>query len=210
VLGVAARNLQVDRDTNVNNPRTAAVSYQRGIEDQVGGVRAEAAGATTAALERAHADSEDRRDTARNAVALQEVALRRPEAKPIVLEDGTVAEYGADNVARPIVDIKGKPVKQLEQKPLVDPSGYAKTFSEFLNGSLQKDPTTGAFVVKGTDGNETEERELQNRLEGLWVRIDDLRKKSVERNIAFLRVAASATATFLDNVFGRGLISLRL
>ena len=57
--------------------------------------------------------------------------------------------------------------------------------------------------------NETEECELQNRLEELWVRVDDLSKRSITREAALIQQASKMASEALDRIFGSKLLSLR-
>src|SRR5215510_7579460 len=56
---------------------------------------------------------------------------------------------------------------------------------------------------------ETEQGKLQNFLEDLWVRIEDLRLAAMSSRAAFLRVVAGATADAFDRLFSQQLLSLR-
>ncbi len=56
---------------------------------------------------------------------------------------------------------------------------------------------------------ETEEGQLQNRLEELWVRVDDLQSRALTRQAAFLQQASSLVADGFVRVFGRKLVSVR-
>ena len=51
---------------------------------------------------------------------------------------------------------------------------------------------------------ETEQGTIQNRLEGLWVRIDDLKLAALSRQAAFVRVVADATAVGLSDYSANG------
>lgn len=54
---------------------------------------------------------------------------------------------------------------------------------------------------------ETEEGKLQNRLEKLWVEIDDLSKAAVSKHTAFLKRISASTSFGLDRLFGVRLFS---
>jgi hypothetical protein len=56
---------------------------------------------------------------------------------------------------------------------------------------------------------ETEEGQLQNRLEDLWVRVDDLHSKALSRQAAFLQQASGLVADVFARVFGQKLISMK-
>jgi len=56
---------------------------------------------------------------------------------------------------------------------------------------------------------ETEEGEIQNKLQDWWVRVDDLRKSVSTRQAVFLQSAATATTRAFEAVFGRKLLSSR-
>lgn len=56
---------------------------------------------------------------------------------------------------------------------------------------------------------ETEEGKLQNRLEKLWVDIDDLSKAALDRQSAFLQQVSTLANSGLDALFGRRLFSAR-
>jgi hypothetical protein len=56
---------------------------------------------------------------------------------------------------------------------------------------------------------ETEEGRLQNRLEELWIRVDDLQSSAVTRQAAFLQQVSGLIADGLVKLFGRKLFSVR-
>jgi len=56
---------------------------------------------------------------------------------------------------------------------------------------------------------ESEEGQIQNRLEELWVRIDDLSKSSLTKEAAFLQQASALLANGLDWLFGNKLLSAK-
>jgi hypothetical protein len=56
---------------------------------------------------------------------------------------------------------------------------------------------------------EDEEGGLKNRLEELWVKIDDLQKKSLSRNAAFLSGASRIAIIVLNRIFGERSVSLQ-
>src|SRR5260370_34459695 len=62
---------------------------------------------------------------------------------------------------------------------------------------------TGLFLA-GTGGGQ-----LQDRLEELWVRVDDLQSRALTRQAAFLQQASSLVADGFVRVFGRKLVSVR-
>jgi len=55
---------------------------------------------------------------------------------------------------------------------------------------------------------ETEEGRLQNRLEELWIRVDDLQSRAVSRQAAFLQQVSGLIADGLVQLFGRKLFSV--
>jgi hypothetical protein len=56
---------------------------------------------------------------------------------------------------------------------------------------------------------ENEEGELQNRLEALWIRIDDLRSNAVSKEAAFLKAIADIITKGFNFIFGERLLSLK-
>jgi hypothetical protein len=56
---------------------------------------------------------------------------------------------------------------------------------------------------------EDAEKRIQNRLEEVWVRIDDLQSSAVSKEAAFVNVIARVSGSFFDRIFGHRLISLR-
>ena len=56
---------------------------------------------------------------------------------------------------------------------------------------------------------EDREARLQNRLEDLWVRVDDLQHSALSREAAFLQEATRVTGAALDRLLGPKLLSLR-
>lgn len=56
---------------------------------------------------------------------------------------------------------------------------------------------------------QTEQGELQSRLQDMWIIIDDLQKKALSRHVAFVNVMASMVTSLSERVFGRKLISLQ-
>jgi len=57
---------------------------------------------------------------------------------------------------------------------------------------------------------EDEEGAIQDRVEALWIRIDDLSRHAVSRHTAFLRSIAAVTASGLRHLFGNRLFSWQL
>src|SRR5436309_2081033 len=57
--------------------------------------------------------------------------------------------------------------------------------------------------------HEDEEGRLANRLEDLWIRMDDLQKKSLSRNAAFLSGASRIVLSLLSRLFGDRVLSLQ-
>ena len=62
---------------------------------------------------------------------------------------------------------------------------------------------TGLFLT------ETEEGRLQNRLEELWIRVDDLHSRALTRQAAFLQQVSGLIADGLVKLFGRKLFSVK-
>jgi hypothetical protein len=60
----------------------------------------------------------------------------------------------------------------------------------------------GAFIYEG------EQKNLQNRLEDLWLKVDDLNAAGLKKRAAFMVVVAQMTTSCFDAVFGPSLISL--
>jgi hypothetical protein len=60
----------------------------------------------------------------------------------------------------------------------------------------------GAFIY------ESEQKKLQNRLEDLWLKVDDLNAAGLKKRAAFMVVVAQITTSSFDAVFGPDLISL--
>jgi len=56
---------------------------------------------------------------------------------------------------------------------------------------------------------EDEEGSLKNRLEELWIKVDDLQKKSRSRNAAFLSGASRIALIVLNRIFGERSVSLQ-
>jgi len=56
---------------------------------------------------------------------------------------------------------------------------------------------------------ETEEGRLQNRLEELWIRVDDLQSRAVTRQAAFLQQVSGLIADGLVKLFGQKLFSVK-
>lgn len=56
---------------------------------------------------------------------------------------------------------------------------------------------------------EDEERQVQNALEGWWVRLDDMRARMTRRHIDYLRTINDMAASWLSRIFGDKLLSLR-
>lgn len=56
---------------------------------------------------------------------------------------------------------------------------------------------------------EDSEKKIQNKLENLWVRFDELRELAISRHIAFMRIIGSALTSIGDKIFGAKLISLQ-
>jgi len=56
--------------------------------------------------------------------------------------------------------------------------------------------------------NETEEGQLQSRLEDLWIRVDDLQSRAISRQAALLQQVSKLTSEGLDGLFGRKLFSI--
>jgi len=61
-----------------------------------------------------------------------------------------------------------------------------------------------AFLLR-----EDEEGRIQNRLENLWIKIDDLQKQAVSRHIAFIRTVSDAVSNLFNRVFGSKIFSIR-
>ena len=57
--------------------------------------------------------------------------------------------------------------------------------------------------------HETEEREVQSRIEDWWIAIDDVGKDLHARHVAFMRGIARVTTAGLDGLFGKRILSLR-
>jgi hypothetical protein len=55
--------------------------------------------------------------------------------------------------------------------------------------------------------HETEQGELQNRLEKLWIDIDDLSKSALSKQIAFLQQVSALVTSGLDKLSGKKLLS---
>jgi hypothetical protein len=56
---------------------------------------------------------------------------------------------------------------------------------------------------------EDEHGKIQNRLENIWIRINDYRSAALSKHLGFMRLVSSSTARLLDNVFGKDLISVK-
>lgn len=56
---------------------------------------------------------------------------------------------------------------------------------------------------------DTEEGNLENRLEGLWIRVDDIHSKAMSRQAVLLRQVATLVAEGFKGVFGRKLFSVK-
>jgi hypothetical protein len=56
---------------------------------------------------------------------------------------------------------------------------------------------------------ESDEGKLQNRLEELWVRIDDLSRTALTKQAAFIQGVSGFVTSGFDRVFGRGLFSAK-
>jgi len=56
---------------------------------------------------------------------------------------------------------------------------------------------------------ETEEGKLQNRLEELWIRVDDFQSKALNRQAALLRQVSRLSADGMTRIFGQKLLSLK-
>jgi len=54
-----------------------------------------------------------------------------------------------------------------------------------------------------------EDKQLQNRAEDLWFRVDELRRRGLGRHEALLLVVAARTRTIIDRLLGPSLLSLR-
>src|SRR6476660_1672441 len=65
------------------------------------------------------------------------------------------------------------------------------------------------FLYLGLALTETEEGKLQNRLEDLWVRIDDLQSAAISRQAAFLKQLSALSGAGLNKLFGDRLFSKR-
>ncbi len=68
---------------------------------------------------------------------------------------------------------------------------------------------TGAFLVcsrifmfERTQGL------IQNRIEDLWIRVDDYQRTALSKHVAFMKVVSGALSTILDRNFGKRLVSL--
>jgi hypothetical protein len=56
---------------------------------------------------------------------------------------------------------------------------------------------------------ETQEGAFANKLEDLWIKIDDLHKVAVAKHTAFVSVLAAFFSTILDRIFGKKLLSVQ-
>lgn len=56
---------------------------------------------------------------------------------------------------------------------------------------------------------ESKQGVIQNRLENLWIRLDDLQRSFISRHTTFMHIMASSTSAALDQVFGKKLFSAR-
>jgi hypothetical protein len=65
------------------------------------------------------------------------------------------------------------------------------------------------FVYLSVFLYEDKEKRIQNALEALWVKVDDLQKHSLSRHTAFMNVVAGLMTKIFDRVFGEKLVSLR-
>jgi hypothetical protein len=65
------------------------------------------------------------------------------------------------------------------------------------------------FLYAGFFLTETEEGQLQNRLQELWIRVDDLQSRALTRQAAFLQQASSLVAEGFGRVFGPKLVSVK-
>ena len=57
--------------------------------------------------------------------------------------------------------------------------------------------------------HQSEKDLVQDRLETLWIRIDDLARAGLSKHVAFVRVVSQTFASGLDAIFGRKLFSIR-
>jgi len=53
---------------------------------------------------------------------------------------------------------------------------------------------------------ETQQGELQSRVEDLWIGIDDLQPYAISRHVSFMRVIAQFVSRFFDSFFGSKLL----
>ena len=65
------------------------------------------------------------------------------------------------------------------------------------------------LIYLGLFLNETEEGEYTNKLEDLWIRIDDLRNNAITRNTAFIKVVFGYISSVFDLFFGEHLLSFQ-
>ena len=69
---------------------------------------------------------------------------------------------------------------------------------------------TGLLLIyAGRFLTETEEGQLQNRLEELWIRVDDLQSSAMSRQAALLQQVSSLVADGLAKLFGQKLFSVK-
>ena len=56
---------------------------------------------------------------------------------------------------------------------------------------------------------ENQQGKIQNSLENVWIRIDDLQKNYLARHIAFFRITATLVGSALSRLFGNNLVSIQ-
>lgn len=67
---------------------------------------------------------------------------------------------------------------------------------------------SGVFLIYLTLLYKHEEGQVKNKLEDLWIRVDDFQKIALSRQTAFMKVVAETLTLGFDRVFGKKLISL--
>jgi hypothetical protein len=66
------------------------------------------------------------------------------------------------------------------------------------------------FLYLAVLTHQSEKDVVQDRLETLWIRIDDLARAGLSKHAAFVRVVSQTFASGLDAIFGRRLFSVRV